>query len=84
MGRSADGSRELTEAVGDRYGGHISDARPMITPLRIVTCPSAHLPTCPPANWKSAPVIGHNGSPGAVTWHFFSESMEAAAAPKQC
>jgi hypothetical protein len=45
MGRSADGSRELTEAVGDRYGGHISDARPLITPLRIATCPPADLPT---------------------------------------
>ena len=48
---------------------------------------SRDLPICLPAHLPelaSAPVIGHNGSPAAVTWHFFSESMEVAAAPKHC
>jgi len=52
------------------------------SPVAIIS--PGHLPVCPPLKWKSAPVIGHNGSAAVVTWHFISESMEAAAAPRRC
>jgi len=90
MGRSADGqaamrtSGNLRLRVRSLRTVPFAHYPPLVPDCHLPTCPSAYLPTCPLANWKSAPVIGHNGSAAAVIWHFFSESMEVAAAPKHC